>query len=140
MKHHSEIRMRPACKAPTSRTHCLCVQRIQKADSTLRSSRAVPHPSANRALRRLTSEVRRDPVHKTRYGRRRILSSLNIHFGVPGHIGNIPFSKCSPVPQQRSTMAAAHGCICDFPSAERSLAHSMERYTLTLNLYTAFAR
>ena len=42
-----------------------------KADSTLRSSRAVPHPSTNRALRRLTSEFRRDPVHSTRYGRQR---------------------------------------------------------------------
>ena len=42
-----------------------------KADSTLRSSRAVPHPSTNRTLRRLTSEVGRDPVHSTRYGRRR---------------------------------------------------------------------
>ena len=38
----------------------------QKADSTLRCSRAVPHPSTNRALRRLTSEVGRDPVHSTR--------------------------------------------------------------------------
>ena len=44
---------------------------IQKAVSTLRTSRAVPHPSTNRALRRLTSEVGRDPVHSTRYGRRR---------------------------------------------------------------------
>ena len=43
----------------------------QKADSTLRSSRAVPHPSTNRALRRLTSEFGRDPVHSTRYGRQR---------------------------------------------------------------------
>ena len=43
-----------------------------KADSTLRSSRAVPHPSTNRALRRLTSEVGRDPVYSTRYGRQRI--------------------------------------------------------------------
>ena len=43
----------------------------EKADSTLRSSRAVPHPSTNRALRRLTSEVGRDPVHSTRYGRQR---------------------------------------------------------------------
>ena len=43
----------------------------QKADSTQRSSQAVPHPSTNRALRRLTSEVRRDPVHSTRYGRQR---------------------------------------------------------------------
>jgi hypothetical protein len=45
--------------------------RMRKADSTIRSSRAVPHPSTNRALRRLTSEVRRDPVHSTRYGRQR---------------------------------------------------------------------
>ena len=45
---------------------------MRKADSTLRSSRAVPHPSTNRALRRLTSsEVRRDPAHSTRYGRQR---------------------------------------------------------------------
>ena len=43
-----------------------------KADSTRRSSQAVPHPSTNRALRRLTSEVRRDPVHSTRYGRQRM--------------------------------------------------------------------
>jgi hypothetical protein len=42
-----------------------------KADSTLRSSQAVPHPSTNRALCRLTSEVERDPVHSTRYGRQR---------------------------------------------------------------------
>ena len=44
-----------------------------KAGSTQRSSRAVPHPSTNRALRRLTSEVGRDPVHSTRYGRQREL-------------------------------------------------------------------
>ena len=44
---------------------------VKKADSTLRSSQAVPHPSTNRALCRLTSEVRRDPVHSTRYGRQR---------------------------------------------------------------------
>ena len=29
-------------------------------------------PSTNQALSRLTSEVRRDPVHSTRYGRQRI--------------------------------------------------------------------
>ena len=45
----------------------------EKASSTLRSSRAVPHPSTNRALRRLTSEFGRDPVHSTRYGRWRQL-------------------------------------------------------------------
>ena len=43
----------------------------RKADSTLRTSRAVPHPSTNRALCRLSSEVERDPVHSTRYGRQR---------------------------------------------------------------------
>ena len=42
-----------------------------KADSTLRTSQAVPHPSTNRALCRLTSEVGRGPVHSTRYGRQR---------------------------------------------------------------------
>ena len=46
--------------------------RSEKADSTLRSSQAVPHPSTNRALRRLTSEVGRDPVYSTRYGRQRM--------------------------------------------------------------------
>ena len=43
-----------------------------KADSTRRSSQAVPHPSTNRALCRLTSEVGRDPVLSTRYGRRQM--------------------------------------------------------------------
>ena len=51
----------------------------QKASSTLRSSRAVPHPSTNRALRRLTSEFGRDPVHSTRYGRWR---RFNISFSL----------------------------------------------------------
>ena len=44
---------------------------MKKADSTLRTSQAVPHPSTIRALSCLTSEVRRDPVHSTRYGRQR---------------------------------------------------------------------
>ena len=42
-----------------------------KAGSTLRCPQAVPHPSTNRALCCLTSEVGRDPVYSTRYGRRR---------------------------------------------------------------------
>ena len=62
------------CGAATTRrcvphTHLSSPGLAPKADSTLRSSRAVPHPSTNRALRRLTSEVRRDPVYSTRYGR-----------------------------------------------------------------------
>ena len=51
--------------APVLRNGCLA----GKADSTLRSAQAVPHPSTNRALCRLTSEVGRDPVHSTWYGR-----------------------------------------------------------------------
>ena len=51
--------------------------RFRKAGSTLRSSQAVPHPSTNRALCRLTSEVGRDPVHSTRYGRQRTWSRIN---------------------------------------------------------------
>ena len=35
----------------------------EKADSTLRTSQAVPHPSTIRALSHLTSEVERDPVY-----------------------------------------------------------------------------
>ena len=51
---------------------------MEKADSTLRSTQAVPHPSTDRALRCLTSEVKRDPVHSTRYGRRRH-GSVKLH-------------------------------------------------------------
>ena len=39
-------------------------------DSTRRTSQAVPHPSANRTLRRLASEVTGDSVHSVRRGRR----------------------------------------------------------------------
>ena len=46
-------------------------KKCEKADSTLRTSQAVPHPSTIRALSCLTSEVRRDPVHSTWYGRQR---------------------------------------------------------------------
>ena len=42
---------------------------VATADSTLKTSRAVPHPSTNRALCRLPSEVEKDPVRSSRYGR-----------------------------------------------------------------------
>ena len=48
-----------------------CLKLMKKADSTLRTSQAVPHPSTIRALCHLTSEVERDPVHLTWYGRQR---------------------------------------------------------------------
>ena len=50
----------------------------EKAGSTPGCSQAVPHPSTNRALCRLTSEVERDPVHSTRYGRQRELYRANM--------------------------------------------------------------
>ena len=67
---------------PPSPVHCVFCFRclpfgfaMRKAGSTLGSSRAVPHPSSNWALRRLTSEVGRDPVHSTRYGRQQNLGA-----------------------------------------------------------------
>ena len=62
-----------ACTTARQVTSMLGQLRQSKADSTLRASRAVPHPSTDRALCRLTSEVERDPVHSTRYGRQRRL-------------------------------------------------------------------
>ena len=43
--------------------------RRQKANSTLRASRAVPHPSTDRTFRRLTSEFGWDRVYSKKYGR-----------------------------------------------------------------------
>ena len=42
---------------------------MKKASSTLRTSQAVPHPSTDRALWRLTSEFERDLVYSSWYGR-----------------------------------------------------------------------
>ena len=44
----------------------------KRADSTLGTSQAVPHPSTIRALCHLTSEVGRDPVYLTQYGRQQM--------------------------------------------------------------------
>jgi hypothetical protein len=52
----SSLRISPRASLEKSGDKC-------KADSTLRTSRAIPHPSSNRVLCRLTSEVERDPVH-----------------------------------------------------------------------------
>ena len=51
----------------------------QKANSTPRASRAVPHPSTDRAFRRLTSEFGWDRVYSTKYGRWRNRRSNNKH-------------------------------------------------------------
>ena len=79
-----------------------CYPENEKAGSTLRSSRAVPHPSTNRALRRLTSEVGRDPVHSTRYGRQRRCLPFKCNrtntltSGPPGHLYWLTRSKLRP--------------------------------------------
>ncbi len=76
MQTHARNRMPTHARNPRTPqqvpTHARNRRPLAKAGSTLRSSRAVPHPSTNRALRRLTSEVGRDPVHSTRYGRQRL--------------------------------------------------------------------
>ena len=50
---------------------------MMKADSTQKCSQVVPHPSTIRALCHLTSEVKRDPVHLTWYGRQRRMASAD---------------------------------------------------------------
>ena len=45
------------------------IPKIEKASSTLRASQAVPHPSTDRALRRLASGFGRARAYSSRYGR-----------------------------------------------------------------------
>ena len=75
-----------------------CAKDAGKADSTLRSSQAAPHPSTNRALRRLTSEVRRDPVYSTWYGRQRRYIKATAPWRPPPRFGK---RNCS-----------SGGCLC----------------------------
>ena len=57
---------------------CIAIACVKDC-STLRSSRTAPHPSTNPALRRLTSEVGRDPVHSTRYDCQRVSMTMASH-------------------------------------------------------------
>ena len=52
----------------------------EKADSTLKSSRAVPHPSTNWAVPGVTSEVERDPVYSRSGGRQRWSEKNGLHY------------------------------------------------------------
>ena len=63
---------------------------IEKANSTLRASRAVPHPSTDRAFRRLTSEFGWDRVYSTKYGRWRNHFFRTAHKS-ENHIGYLKF-------------------------------------------------
>ena len=71
-------RERPIHVTDDKQASARSIGKLRKAGGTLRSSRAVPHPSTNRALRRLTSEFGRDPVHSTRYGRQRHLQQSTL--------------------------------------------------------------
>ena len=73
-----------------------------KAGSTRGCSQAVPHPSTNRALCRLTSEVERDPVHSTRYGRQRNQWFTNVLAVKSFQIGARQFHSISPLRGSRS--------------------------------------
>ncbi len=79
---------------------------MQKAGSTLRSSRAVRHPSTNRALRRLTSEVGRDPLHSTRYGRQRLCWEL-----APGYLHVLRGAR-EGARQTNRPLTVRWGCDC----------------------------
>ena len=101
----------------------------KKADSTLRCSQAVPHPSTNRALCRLTSEVRRDPVHSTRYGRQRhTLCIILMHHIISWRQWKL--SATSPKPLnaegcrdvarvERARCCYVLACFCSFSSVPR---------------------
>ena len=76
-----------------------------KADSTLRFIRAVPHPSTNRALCRLTSEVERDPVHPEQ--------PLAMWLERVGHFGSHHFDKQHRINIRESHVShvpAGHAC------------------------------
>ena len=82
---------------------------LKEADSTLRSSQAVPHPSTNRALCRLTSEVERDPVHSTRYGRqRKCITALDGVCTARERARGAATACCSTMPQP---LAARRGLV-----------------------------
>ena len=83
-------------------------QQRAKADSTRRCSQTVPDPSTNRALSRLTSEVKRDPVHSTRYGRQRIrCRDLDIYAQT-----NCPKCTCTKISIYKHANANQHKFMC----------------------------
>ena len=95
-----------------------------KADSTLRSSQAVPHPSTDRALRRLTSEVERDPVHSTWYGRQQETLSSAAR-ALRGRKIAHPSSECASTPQATSSHPPCPGGSASAPPSEPPEGGSM---------------
>ena len=104
-----------------------------KANSTLRASRAVPHPSTDRAFRRLTSEFGWDRVYSTKYGRWRKHLAKRVQDQAQRPIGNSKSSNletaekngcanASPLwnLEPKSATVTAQGCIAD-PTPARLL-------------------
>ena len=110
LQSHPPRRQSPTTAAAAARSPR---RRSQKADSTRRSSQAVPHPNTNRALRRLTSEVRKNPVHSTRYGRqRRMAHKANVR-GTPRiqtSAGGGIFLRPAPSVEFESNIWSGAGC------------------------------
>ena len=125
---------------------CSCCE--MKADSTLRSSQAIPHPSIGQALCSLTSEAERDPVHSTRYGRRRnnrpadsgrrpeTTASLWLFYE---HTGTMPMAPCPFGVKVKHRLAhcatrtigmIVNVFICNWAR----LATAMRRYSLCLSI------
>ena len=93
-----------------------------KAGRTLRCSQAVPHPSTNRALCRLPSEVRRDSVRSTRYGRQqksacRFSSNSKLKLIAKGELREM---KCLPPPPQTLLKTIFLLVLERFASAKRT--------------------
>ena len=100
-------------------THAACVCGGAKAGSTLRSSQAVPHPSTNRALCRLTSEVERDPVHSTRYGRQHLPAPVVVSVVSVGRKkGNGRAAECGGERKWKRMSS------CQLPTSEVTAAYS----------------
>ena len=107
--------------------------RHKKANSTLRASRAVPHPSTDRAFRRLTSEFGWDRVYSTKYGRWRKHLAKRVQDQAQRPIGNSKSSDletaekngCANAPplwnlEPKSATVTAQECIAD-PTPARLL-------------------
>ena len=89
--------------------------RTVKADSTLKCSQAVPHPSTNRALCCLISEVKRDPVHSTRYGRQRIKIVWNAYAYIAGWVRNVQ--------PQNALSKTLHKTNCEVTASKKKKSH-----------------
>ena len=88
-----------------------------KAGSTQRCSQAVPHPGTSRALHRLTSEVRRDLVHSTRYGRQqKHLRAVFISPAKPPHAVSLArrhVGRATALPLPGACDHTARSCECE---------------------------